>query len=519
MREELPLLELFTRLREAGLPLGLDDYQAVVKSLQRGYGVADRSALARLCRTLWVRSEDEGQLFDYYFGKSFVSPNLEITDEKEIREILSHVTTTNPKKVRLQKLITWEVTNSIFRILSYAALILGLGLGLSMAYFHFLELKQTTVPKTVLDIFKNTRATPKSTPIPTPITTLAPTPTPLKPLDLKLPRTADQEQQIQTWKQKNRAFSEGLQMQWILIAILIMIAIGTGSIWLIRTFFQRLPKPVSPLPPEAIPQRSPQKTRKSQPQALSEVRDEVQVAQTIRQAEIVGQDHARKADRTSDRTSVLTSDYLPVTQRQMKQSWRYLRQFIREGVPTELDVELTVRHIAQNGMLLNPVLIPPRRNKTALSLLIDQDGSMVAFHRLSVRLAETAEAGRLGDSGVCYFHNCPIDYLYHDPHHQQAIPIQNWLEPLSHSRSVILIFSDAGAARGSLNLQRIQETEAFLKVLKQQVRHVAWLNPMPKKRWVGTSAETIAQWVPMFEMSRQGMDGAISALRGQGRGR
>jgi uncharacterized protein len=514
MKEELPLLELFIRLREAGLPLGLEDYQAAVKALQGGYGVGDRASLARLCRTLWVRSADENQLFDHYFRQSFVTPKPEITDEKEIQEILSHVTTTNPKKSRFQKLILWEVTNSIFRILSYVALILGLAVGLSMAYFHLVETQKSSIPTAVLDILKNTRGTPKSTPIPTPMTTLSPGPQTIKPVDLKLPRTADQEQQIQTWKHKIQVFDQGKQMQWMLIAILIMIAIGTGTIWLIRTFFQRLPQPISPLPPETLPNRSPQKTRQTQPKALSEVQDEVQVAQTIRQTEIIGQTQTR----TGDRSAVLTPDYLPVTQRQMKQSWRYLRQFIREGLPTELDVELTVRHIAQNGILLNPVLIPPRRNKTSLSLIIDQDGSMVAFHRLSARLVETAlQGGRLGPSGVSYFHNCPIDYLYHDPHHQQPIPVQNWLDQLSHSRSVVLIFSDAGAARGSLNLDRIQETESFLKGLKQQVRNVAWLNPIPKKRWVGTSAETIAQSVPMFEISRSGMDGAISALRGRGR--
>jgi hypothetical protein len=48
--KDLPLLELFTRLREAGLPLGIDDYQAVLQSLKAGYGLPDRAALARLCR-------------------------------------------------------------------------------------------------------------------------------------------------------------------------------------------------------------------------------------------------------------------------------------------------------------------------------------------------------------------------------------------------------------------------------------------------------------------------------------
>ena len=65
--DELPLLELFTRLRQAGLPLGMNEYQLVLQALQSGFGIPDREALARLCRTLWVKSEEDQLLFNYHF--------------------------------------------------------------------------------------------------------------------------------------------------------------------------------------------------------------------------------------------------------------------------------------------------------------------------------------------------------------------------------------------------------------------------------------------------------------------
>ena len=55
----------------------------------------------------------------------------------------------------------------------------------------------------------------------------------------------------------------------------------------------------------------------------------------------------------------------------------------------------------------------------------------------------------------------------------------------------------------------------FLRQLKQVVRHVAWLNPMPQPRWAGTSAEAITAVVPMFTANPAGMHGVIKALRGQ----
>ncbi|MEH1892074.1 MAG: hypothetical protein V7K92_22360, partial [Nostoc sp.] len=45
---------------------------------------------------------------------------------------------------------------------------------------------------------------------------------------------------------------------------------------------------------------------------------------------------------------------------------------------------------------------------------------------------------------------------------------------------------------------------------------IAWLNPMATERWFGTTAGEIARLMPMFEVSRQGFDGAIDVLRGRG---
>jgi hypothetical protein len=38
---------------------------------------------------------------------------------------------------------------------------------------------------------------------------------------------------------------------------------------------------------------------------------------------------------------------------------------------------------------------------------------------------------------------------------------------------------------------------------------------MPVRRWTGSSAAAIARRVPMFEISRRGLQDAISVLRGR----
>jgi uncharacterized protein len=471
MREELPLQELFTRLREAGLPLGLNDYQAVVKAMQGGYGVENRAALERLCRMLWVRSDDEQRVFEYCFAelmegsvnppilKDFepgsVSPVLRARGRFGLLKNLLKTPWGKPIVICLLGLTAWSAITLISR---------------------FSEPDKKPLPpskseKAAIDVAP-------AQPVP-----VAPQPAPSTPP----PKPQSSPPSIGVW-------------QFFVLQLLAATVTAIGIILLLR----RIQQSRSAKPKERPSRNAIQKNPSNQ--LLNDSNDEIQIAKAMRKSE----------HRNSNAGSL--TDYLPVTQRQMKQSWRYLRRFVREGVPTELDVAATVRHIAQNGMLLNPVLVPPRRNQTELLLLIDQDGSMVAFHSLSVRLMETASrGGRLGDAGVYYFHNCPIDYVYHDPKHQQAEPLGNWFGQVSRSRSVVLIFSDAGAARGGANPERIAGTKKFLAELRPQVRYVAWLNPLPKARWEGTSAEAIAQLTPMFEISRQGMDGAISALRGRGR--
>ncbi|MEH2308477.1 hypothetical protein [Nostoc sp.] len=362
LHEELPLLELFTQLREAGLPLGIDEYRLVLIALQEGFGTTDQQALAELCRTLWVKSQDEEHLFNYHFQQVITEPY--------------------PVKPFVRK--EEEKTSSRMQ--------------------EAVESDDNYSP----DLLNTT--------------------------------------------------------------------------------------------PTTVPVSS----------ELMEVQDEMQVAEAV-------QITTQKNEEITVNRFTETDEYFPVTRRQMKQSWRHLRRMVRQGLPTELDIEATIEQVVRQGVLLEPVLMPSRVNRTELLLLIDHKGSMVPFHALSQRLAQTAlRGGRLGKASIYYFHNCPTKYLYHDQTRQKAESVTDFLAQLRPERSAVLIFSDGGAARGGFSLERLELTQKFLDQLKQRSRYIAWLNPMATERWFGTTAGEIARLVPMFEVSRQGFDGAIDVLRGRG---
>ena len=72
-----------------------------------------------------------------------------------------------------------------------------------------------------------------------------------------------------------------------------------------------------------------------------------------------------------------------------------------------------------------------------------------------------------------------------------------------------------GAARGYFDQERKARTKEFIQRLEKSIRFFAWLNPMPIVRWEYTTAAEIARMIPMFEMSRPGLNSAINILRGR----
>ncbi len=285
----------------------------------------------------------------------------------------------------------------------------------------------------------------------------------------------------------------------------LLVALMPGGYLIARWIAERNAKP-----PDFPPFPEPKEKTPTAISALNQgLEDEVQVAQAVHQGTL--------RDTNLPLTAFTeTSKDFPVTARQMKQSWRYLYQLIWEGTPIELDVEATVNQTSRELILLHPVLKPHQVNRNELLLLLDQGSSMAPFHFLSERFAKTAiHAGRLARAEIYYFHNCPSQYLYHDPYHQVAESISEVLSRFHSEYTGVLIFSDAGAAHGAFSQERLDLTAEFLdRLRRQKLRYIAWFNPMPRARWTGTAGE-ISKLVPMFELSHQGLNEAIDVLRGK----
>jgi uncharacterized protein with von Willebrand factor type A (vWA) domain len=215
--------------------------------------------------------------------------------------------------------------------------------------------------------------------------------------------------------------------------------------------------------------------------------------------------------------AVTLQAYYPVSRRSLVYNWRYLRRPIADGPKTLLDIDATIQRVTRQGFYLAPVYRRQARNAARLLLLIDQNGSMTPFHHFTRDLVETAkDESRLDPDNVevAYFQNVPTGSVFRDSYLTVPVALAAVLATCDQATSVLVV-SDAGAARGYRMRDRIRGTIRFLQRIKRATGLLAWLNPMPATRWEGSSAEVIAQAVPMFQMDNDGLGNAIDVVRGQ----
>jgi uncharacterized protein with von Willebrand factor type A (vWA) domain len=175
----------------------------------------------------------------------------------------------------------------------------------------------------------------------------------------------------------------------------------------------------------------------------------------------------------------------------------------------------TLEAIGRTGVFLRPVLRPRRRNQVRLLVLLDRDGSMAPFQMLVDTMVESIGRSGLSDRMICwYFHNTPKDYLYAHPTLTERHELAEVLA--QHARgNEVLIVGDGGAARRVFRGSRLEETRAFLDILRQETYLGAWLNPLPRERWEGTTAQDIAALVPMFPLDLEGLIDTVNVLCGR----
>jgi uncharacterized protein len=141
--------------------------------------------------------------------------------------------------------------------------------------------------------------------------------------------------------------------------------------------------------------------------------------------------------------------------------------------------------------------------------------SAAPFHSLTDDLLTTArQAPEIEWVKARYFHDVVTETLYADHLLNDPLTLDEALAGCGPETS-LLVISDAGAARGRLDSDRILATAEMIAILRRRSALLAWLNPMPPSRWLRNSAQVIQHLTPMFPLDQNGLTDAIKAVRGR----
>jgi uncharacterized protein with von Willebrand factor type A (vWA) domain len=224
-------------------------------------------------------------------------------------------------------------------------------------------------------------------------------------------------------------------------------------------------------------------------------------------------------------------DSAEIGTRNLKVALRRLREFVREGVPEELDVDATVRGTARNAGILDVALIPERRNRPKVLLFLDVGGSMDDHVERVNELfsAARAEFTRLEQ---VYFHNCVYEAVWKrnepgtDVREVKVIRTEELLRTYGKDHRLVVV-GDASMSPyeldtpgGAIHHWNQETGAAWLGRLVAAWPRSVWLNPVPETAWRSTGTISRIREIfgnRMYPLTIAGVTRAMRELSGSRR--
>ncbi|MEX2250119.1 MAG: VWA domain-containing protein [Parvibaculum sp.] len=214
-------------------------------------------------------------------------------------------------------------------------------------------------------------------------------------------------------------------------------------------------------------------------------------------------------------------DQIELGTRNIKVALRRLRRFAREGAPTELDLDGTIKATAHQGYL-DLIMRPERRNKINVLIFFDIGGSMDSHIKLCEELFSAART-EFKNLEYFYFHNCLYEGVWKDNRRRHAEKMSTWdvLHKYPSDYKVIFV-GDATMspyeityAGGSVEHWNEEPGGIWLERVKQIYESCVWINPIPERHWEYTPSLQIIKQIMgerMFPLTLEGLDQAMREL-------
>ncbi len=211
----------------------------------------------------------------------------------------------------------------------------------------------------------------------------------------------------------------------------------------------------------------------------------------------------------------------PLTQAHIGEALKRLRNLTPAGPKDRLNIDESIYQTLKNGGEIELIFDQSLKDRLKVILMIDNGGwSMEPYVHMVQTLFDYARA-QFKDVKTYFFHNTIYDTVWLDPsRYGKPTRVDDFSRVDANTRLIIL--GDASMAPyelfsrdGSIYVQdRSGKTSIErLRFLAETFPHCVWLNPTQASMWGYTrTIETIAQVIPMFELSLDGLEAAISHL-------
>jgi uncharacterized protein with von Willebrand factor type A (vWA) domain len=211
----------------------------------------------------------------------------------------------------------------------------------------------------------------------------------------------------------------------------------------------------------------------------------------------------------------------PLTQAQMGEALKKLRRMVPVGPLDVVNVDRTIYQTMKNAGEIEIVFDRRLADRLKVVLMIDNGGwSMDPYIPLVQTLFDYAR-NQFKDLKTYFFHNTIYDMVWADPaRYRKSELITDFIKRDPETR--IVIVGDASMApyelvdaEGSIYFGERKRRPSLdsLQFLAQTFRHSVWLNPRSRNGWTNTwTTDVIRKVFPMFELSLDGLDGAVSHM-------
>ncbi len=209
--------------------------------------------------------------------------------------------------------------------------------------------------------------------------------------------------------------------------------------------------------------------------------------------------------------------------RNMKLLLKRLRLLTREGIPTELDLDDTIKKTSRNAGMLDISLVPSRQNRVKVLLLMDIGGSMDDHVELCAQLFSAAKH-EFKHLEYYYFHNCLYENVWQDNvrRFQQRIPTLELIHKYNRDYKLIFV-GDAAMSPyeiyyrgGSVEHYNDEPGITWLNRMKAHFSDMIWINPNPEYSWAYYESTAFIRAFTgnrMFPMTVDGLRAGIKCLR------